>query len=820
MPVAASGGTMRSYEKLGLFYLGKIIDPRSGALTDEYLLYDSRDLLTHAVCVGMTGSGKTGLGIALLEEAAIDGVPVIAIDPKGDLGNLLLAFPDLAPADFRPWIDEDEARRRGMSPDDFARNEAERWRRGLAEWDQDGERIRLLQSSAEGALYTPGSTAGLPVSVVDSFSAPLLQANGDLEPLHERAGTLAAGLLGLLGIATDPLRSREHILIAGIFEQAWLSGGDTTLPALVQAIQSPPMGRVGVFDLESFYPAAERMQLAMMVNNLLAAPGFATWMAGEGLDVGRLLYDRQGKPRLSIFSIAHLSDNERMFFVTLLLNQVLGWARSRPGTTSLRAVLYMDEIFGFLPPVSEPPSKRPLLTLLKQARAYGLGIVLATQNPVDLDYKALSNAGTWFIGRLQTERDRDRLLDGLAGSMPAIQHEPGATEPAKIIASLSNRVFLMHNVHEDRPVLFGSRWALSYLAGPLTRAQIRRLMEERQAPSRPAAPALAPAAPVTTAALPARPAIPPGLKELYAPCGAAAPPAGEIVYHPFLYAAARVQIFNNKYGIAHSEVTRHILPLKPNVEQAPWEEALPLTIDPEGEPHAAHPSAGYLPLPTRLLEPRLLQESMRSYGDFLRLTRPLRLWRSPTFKLVSRLGESEREFRVRLQQTARERRDFELDRLRQSYAARIRTLQGRLLRAQERQAREQEQYQEQKAAAAISLGSTLLGALIGRRAISTGTLGRATTTARQASRISRQKQDIERAGEEAEALRRQLQEIEDQLRRESDRLALAFDSQTETLEEILIRPTKGDILLQACAIFWVPFLHSPDGRSEPLFAPA
>jgi hypothetical protein len=811
---------MKAYEKLGLFYLGKVIDRQSNALTSDYLMYDSRDLLTHAVCVGMTGSGKTGLCLAALEEAAIDGIPVIAIDPKGDLGNLLLTFPGLSPAEFRPWVNEEEAQRKGMSVEEFAASEAQRWRQGLAEWDEDGDRIRLLQSSAETALYTPGSTAGISVSIVDSFSAPAPALPSDLEPLRDRASTLTAGLLGLLGIAADPLRSREHILIASILEQAWLAGKDLTLASLIQAIQSPPLQRVGVFDLESFYPSTDRLQLAMMMNNLLAAPGFASWMEGETLDISRLLHNRQGKPRTCIFSIAHLSDNERMFFVTLLLNQILGWARSQAGTTSLRAVLYMDEIFGFLPPVVEPPSKRPLMTLLKQARAYGLGVVLATQNPVDLDYKALSNAGTWFIGRLQTERDRDRLLDGLSGTLGGGATQISSQESAQIISSLKNRVFLMHTVHEDHPVLFGTRWALSYLAGPLTRAQIRQLTEGQEVESAPA-----PQAPVTVEARAVdlsqaatdRIPLPAGLKELFAPLARPAAIPGEVTHHPFLYAAAKVQIVNNKYSIASSEVVQHILELEPNMVQAPWIQALPLTAGFEDLARVAPQDAQYLPLPTRLLQEKPLDGAMKGYIDFLYRQWPIRLWKSNTFKLVSQPGEAERDFRVRLQQLAREKRDFELDKLRQRYAVKVNSLQRQLLRAQERQAREQDQYTEQKASTVIALGSTLLGALIGRKAISTGTLGRATTAARQASRISREKQDIQRAEEEVRTVQQQLQEIDEQVRQESDQISLAYDPQAETLQEIVIRPAKADILLQTFGILWVPFLHSPAGKAEQLF---
>src|SRR5262245_54007566 len=538
---------MESFEKLGLFYLGKLVNPESGTLQKEYFLYDAKDLVTHAVCVGMTGSGKTGLCLGLLEEAAIDNIPAIIIDPKGDLGNLLLAFPDLRPGDFRPWVQEDQARKAGVSLDDYAAAEAEKWRKGLEEWGQDAQRIRTFKSAADFTIYTPGSTAGLAVSILKSFAAPA--PNTDLDILKDRIQTTASSLLGLVGIQADPLRSREHILIASILEQAWSSGKDLDLRALIQMIQKPPMPRIVVFDLETFFPAQERFQLALTLNNLLAAPGFEAWMEGEGLEIDRILYTQAGKPRMSIFSIAHLSDAERMFFVTILLNHVLGWMRSQPGTPSLRAILYMDEVFGFFPPISEPPSKRPLLTLLKQARAFGLGVVLATQNPVDLDYKGLSNAGTWFIGRLQTERDKDRLLEGLASAAGAQGAGFDPRTLAALISKLGQRVFLMQSVHEDRPAMFQTRWALSYLAGPLTRTQIKQLMQDQKPVSEAAS-----AAPADTRQIsePApdtsneRPQLPPDLRQFFAQAGS--PPAGEgrLAYHPYLYASAKVHMINNK----------------------------------------------------------------------------------------------------------------------------------------------------------------------------------------------------------------------------------------------------------------------------------
>src|SRR5512136_1404537 len=407
---------MQDFEKLGVFYLGRLYDMQSKSCLDDLLLYDSKDLVTHAICIGMTGSGKTGLCVSLIEEAAIDGIPTIAIDPKGDITNLLLTFPELRREDFAPWINQEDALKKGLSTDEYADQQAALWRNGLLKWGQDGKRIQRLHESADFTIYTPGSSAGLPISILKSFAAPPPSIRDDNELLQERITTTVTSLLGLLGINADPITSREHILISTILASSWQRGEDLDIGRIIQLIQNPPMTRIGMLDVESFYPSRDRFELAMKLNNLLAAPGFSLWLEGEPLDISRLLYSPNGKPRVSIFYIAHLNDAQRMFFVSLLLNQIVGWMRTQSGTTSLRSILYIDEVFGYLPPVANPPSKTPLLTLLKQARAFGLGVVLATQNPVDLDYKGLANTGTWFIGRLQTERDKARLLEGLEGA--------------------------------------------------------------------------------------------------------------------------------------------------------------------------------------------------------------------------------------------------------------------------------------------------------------------------------------------------------------------------------------------------------------------
>jgi DNA helicase HerA-like ATPase len=486
-------------ERLASFYLGQEYELAKGELLEQQVHYDARDLTTHAVCLGMTGSGKTGLGVLLLEEAALDGVPSLIIDPKGDMTNLLLTFPDMLPEDFRPWVNPDDARRKDLDLDTYAARMADLWRDGLAGTGQGPERIQRLKESAEFAIFTPGSSAGRQVSILDTLKAPSLSWDTDSELLRDKIESIVSALLGLVDVEADPVRSREHILLSNIFEHVWRAGEDLDLAQLILRVQKPPFSQLGVFPVETFYPEKDRMGLAMLLNGLIASPAFADWIQGEPLEIDRLLFGPSGKPQVSILYIAHLSDAERQFFITLLLEQVVSWMRAQSGTTSLRALVYMDEVFGYLPPhPGNPPTKKPMLTLLKQARAFGLGLILATQNPVDLDYKALSNAGTWFIGRMQADRDKQRLLDGLEG----VEVGGGGTSRAqfdRMISALKSRVFLLHNVHEGEPVVFQTRWAMSYLRGPLTRTQVQQLVGQQPvAPERAATPAAAGGIPART----------------------------------------------------------------------------------------------------------------------------------------------------------------------------------------------------------------------------------------------------------------------------------------------------------------------------------
>ncbi|MGD9307456.1 MAG: DUF87 domain-containing protein [Desulfobacterales bacterium] len=815
---------MNAYEKLGTFYLGKTYDMSSRKQLDELLLYDSKDLTTHAVIIGMTGSGKTGLGIALLEEALIDNIPIIAIDPKGDLPNLLLNFPQLHPDDFLPWINQQEALSQGLGPEQFARKQAELWRKGLAAWQQDSKRVARLNAAAEFAVYTPGSSAGLPVCVLRNFTPPPSDIIQDKDLLRERIQTTTTGLLALLGIDADPLTSREHILIANIFESFWAAGRGLDLAGLIRAIQSPPFERIGVMDLDSIYPTRERFELAMQLNNLLAAPGFEAWMEGEPLDIHRLLYTVEGKPRASIFSINHLSDAERMFFVSMLLNEIVSWTRLQPGTSSLRAILYMDEIFGYFPPVKNPPSKAPLLTLLKQARAFGLGVVLSTQNPVDLDYKGLSNTGSWFIGRLQTDRDKERVIEGLEGAATGTGFDRGRMQ--EILAGLGKRIFLLNNVHENAPVTFETRWVMSYLSGPLTRNQIKTLTALKK--SRATTPTLAPLpqAPVTDTPLssPASetdqtppaihepPVIPPGIRVFYLPASG----AGQgLLYYPAVAGWMDVHYSSARYKV---DLTKRIATAA-MLEEGPvvldWDQSEDLTAEANELEMSPFPDAAYAELPTAAKNTKAYSKWNKDLLRWVRQNRPLTLNFSKRMKLTSKPEESRSEFLSRVTQAAREQRDLKVEKLRRKYQSKYNTLNNRLMRAEQALMREQEQAKSKKIETAISFGTAILGAFMGRKAVSATSATRFGTAMKSAGRIRKERMDVARAQETAERVRQQIAELDDQLQNDIGMLEESFDPSNEILEEILIKPKSMDVTLEIFGLVWMPYRKDARGILSP-----
>lgn len=817
---SAGTGMAEDFEKLGVFYLGRPYDLATKQSKPGWLLYDSKDLVTHAVCVGMTGSGKTGLCLSLLEEAAIDNIPAIIIDPKGDLGNLMLTFPSLKGEDFQPWINEDDARKKGLSPSDYATSQAELWAKGLGSWQQDGARIQRLRDAAEVAIYTPGSNAGLPVSILKSFAAPAVDVREDGELFRERISTTVTSLLGLLGIDADPIQSREHILLSTILNHTWMKEQDLDLAALIHAIQSPPVSKIGVMDVDSFFPSKDRFALAMRLNNLLAAPGFQSWLEGEALDIQQLLYTSAGKPRLAIFSIAHLNDAERMFFVTLLLSQMVGWMRAQSGTTSLRALLYMDEIFGYFPPVANPPSKLPLMTLLKQARAFGLGVVLATQNPVDLDYKGLSNTGTWFIGRLQTERDKARVLEGLEGASSSAGKRFDRGRMEQTLAGLGARIFLMNNVHEDEPIVFETRWCLSYLRGPLTRTQIKMLMDpvrrETSGVKREASGVIS-SAPTASHLTPhaSRPILPPDVPQHFVPLRSSKADGSELVYLPLLLGSAQVRFSDTKSGIDTMQDVTALAPLTDGAVAVDWDHAIVSDLAVADLEQAPESSARFVPLPAAAGKAKSYTDWHKEFGGWLFRTQKVELLKSPSTKEVSKPGEPERDFRVRLQQSGREQRDKGAESLRQKYATKIATLQDRIRRAEQMKKRQQNESRSSQVQAAISVGASILGAFLGRKTISAVNIGRATTAVRSAGRVMKESKDVGQAEENVAALQQQLADLEAQFKSESEALAAATDPLNERLDSIAIKPTKANIAVKLVALAWTPHWRDSSGATSP-----
>jgi len=831
----------KDFEKLGVFYLGRRFDVASARTTSELLLYESRDLLTHAVCIGMTGSGKTGLCLTMVEEAAIDSVPVIAIDPKGDLANLLLTFPNLSAQEFRPWINEEEARLQKLSADEFAAQQAQLWTQNLRDWGQTKERIEKLHRAADFRVFTPGSSAGLPISIVQTLEAPAPEVVNDADAFRDLVASTASCLLSLVGTSDDPLRSREHILLSNILSVSWKNGKGLSLAQIIEQIQKPPLKQVGAIDIESFFPAKERFDMAMSINNLLAAPGFDAWLTGQPLKIESLLYSSKGKPQVSIISIAHLSDAERMFIVSLLLTQLVCWMRSQTGTSSLRAILYMDEIFGYLPPVKNPPSKLPLLTLLKQARAYGLGLLLASQNPVDLDYKALANSGTWFIGRLQTERDKMRVLDGLQSAVTEAGADFNRGSMEQIIAGLGRRQFLMNNVHDKHPEVFETRWTMSYLRGPLSRAQIKVLMDPVKKSlaqgNGESADTIFNASKVNVSAGKNRPALPPDVREFFRSPGsggagassasetgvragsgsAGVSPVSPISYKPYLFVSSMLHFVDAKKMIDQVVPKSFIREIITSGDVQSWSSAQEVPFKLEELSTEPLPAASFAELPSPLAVPKNYKMWTKEVLTWLEQTQRYYLLYCQPVKTYSLAGETEVAFRIRLQQKLSERRDEQTRKLKDKFLPKLNSLQEKIQAAQSKMQSQLAQSREQEIDSVINVGATILGAMIGRKPLNTTTVGRATSAARGAGRASRKKQEAVQAGETAASLQAQLEEMNRQFQADLAQVAEQTKLTDASFETVAVAPKKANIEIRAVGVLWLAYSGSagvPPGYFE------
>ncbi|WP_420641245.1 helicase HerA domain-containing protein [Candidatus Leptofilum sp.] len=824
----------------GKFYLGRVVDAQTNEKTDTPLLYDPDDLVTHAVVVGMTGSGKTGLCLDLLEEAALNKVPALMIDPKGDITNALMHFPDLAPADFQPWVNANEARREGKTVEQAADETAALWRNGLADWGIKPERIQKLKDSAQFAIYTPGSDAGLPVSILASLKAPDISWNDNRELLREKISGTVTALLGLVGLKDiDPVRAREHILLANIFEHAWSQGQDLDLASLIMQTQSPPFTKLGVFDVNTFFPEKDRFELAMMLNNILASPAFQAWIEGEPLDVGSLLYQPDGRPRHTIFYIAHLSEAERMFFVTLLYSAVESWMRAQKGSTTLRALVYFDEIFGYLPPTANPPSKEPMLRMLKQARAFGVGMVLATQNPVDVDYKALSNAGTWFIGKLGTEQDKARLLDGLttaaSGGFDRRVYDD-------LISALGKRVFLLRNVHDKQPSLFQTRWAMNYLAGPVTRDQIpalnalagvgeqlavignvaaRPLREQSSVSSEKLAattPALettqSPVSNLQSPELPgeaAKPGIPGRTEEYFLPqnltlseaakrdgrsLSTSAKAAG-ILYRPVLLAQASVMFSNRRYNLDHEVWQTAVVPEPDRRGVIRWQDYEASRIDDRQLDRTPVLDARFELLEAPLNDAKSVTAMKKDFADWIYRSLEIEVKANEELKIYGGPNVSIQEFAKECAEAGKEASDAESKKVAAQYEKKIDSLEGKLKREERELAEDEAEYDQRKREEAVTHAETLFSLFSKRRRSVSSSMTKRRMTAKA-------KADIEESKDQIEEYEKEIAELEEEAEEALAEIQAKWEAISNDMTAIPVTPAKSNINVSLFGVAWLP----------------
>ena len=811
-------------EKMGSFYLGAHYDLKTKEVIEESVNYDARDLTTHAVCVGMTGSGKTGLCIGLLEEAAIDKVPAIIIDPKGDMTNLLLQFGNLDVADFKQWINPDDASRKGMGVDEYAQATADKWTNGLASWGQGTDRIQMLKDSVDYTIYTPGSDSGIPINIMGSFAAPGVDFDSDAEMLRERIQGTVAALLGMINSNADPVRSREGILLSTLFEHYWRKQEDLDLTKIILGIQKPPVDKLGVFDVDTFFPEKDRFELSMEFNSLVASPQFSYWLQGDPLDIEKIYFTTEGKPRHSIFYIAHLSDSERMFFVTLLLNSLITWMRRQSGTTSLRSLVYFDEIFGYFPPTAEPPSKKPLLTILKQARAFGVGAVLVTQNPVDIDYKGLSNAGTWFIGKLQTERDKMRVLDGLKGAIAEAGSSDAKADFDQIISSLSSRVFLYHNVHEDEPVIYHTRWVMSYLRGPLTRPQVKELMSEKKKlqSTQPSIQDKAQSA-VSSATVgdtsDVTPSIDLAVPQMYFAVWKSASEAGhqlgsgenlKVIYEPYLLATGKVRFYDAKRGVDEVKEMAYMTTPPDEFGRTDWEHAVTLEAwDRSLGSKPDHPdnlAVYYATVPESMNSAKELSAVEKEFSDWLYHGQRLAIQEHKELKIFQESSESAESFRMRLIQAAREIRDEQMDDLQDKYEDRFDRLSDRIRREEHQLEQERSELRHRKTAEIVGVAETIFSVFVGgrRRRSFSG----ATTKSRMRQRASQRLQATEA---ELEELRKDYMELDNELKEKLDEITRKWDQVDEGISFHEVKPRRADVKVDHAMLVWQPFWVAPDG---------
>ena len=810
------------------FYLGRAYDPVTKTVSSEQLTYDPADLTTHAVVTGMTGSGKTGLCISLLEEAALKGIPAIIIDPKGDLTNLLLHFPDLAPQDFQPWIDAEQARRSGKTIEQVATETATTFREGLSEWGLGAQDISRLETSVKFAIYTPGSDSGIPVSVLASLAAPNIPWDENREVLREKIVSTVTALLGLVGYEDiDPLRSREHMLLSNIFENAWSDGKNVDFKELILQIQTPPFDKIGAFEVSKLFPEKDRMELAMALNSVLVSSAFEPWLEGRPLDIQTMLYGDGDQPQHSIFYLAHLPENQKMFFVTLLLSAVEMWMRSQNGTSVLRSLIYMDEIYGFLPPISNPSSKAPLLRMLKQARAFGVGMVLGTQNPADIDYKGLSNAGTWFVGKLQTEQDKNRLLDGLVNASGGVSR----SEIDGLLSSLRKREFVLHNIHAKQPVVFQTRWTMNFLAGPQTRNRISELNQLADFDLTPAT-----VVPRATVALSkgairsdssaTKPFIPASVNEYFLPNNLTLPSgfnAAErpmpvdvqiegFVYRPALMASAQVRFLDRKLGV-DSEIIRAAFVEDPEKRgSVRWENFMFNGHALENAEKSPAPSSRFGTIDAPLNDARLMSALEKDFEDWAYRTSSVKARANDALKVYAGPDISRAEFMRACADAASKKRDAEIAKESAKFDRQLRTLKDKKSR-EERELREDEEELSHRKweEAGTHLENIFGGGKRGRRRVSSSLSKRRMT--------EKAKADVEESLDAIEDYEAQIDQLRERREEVIQEINDKWGDIVNDITDITVTPKKTDVFVNLFGVAWVPYYVVQSG-TETIEVPA
>ena len=778
------------YEKLKLFYIGK--EKIDGQITP--LVYQNKDLLTHAAIIGMTGSGKTGLGVTLLEEAAIDAIPSIIIDPKGDMTNLLLNFPELNPSDFEPWLDDSEVSNSGGTKEELAIKVSNSYKEGIQRDFQDLSRVKKLKDSADFTIYTPGSSAGVQVSILSSFKAPTIEILEDMELFSNIINSTVHSILSLIDNKSDET-SKESILLASIFTSYFKEQKDLTLEELITLIVTPPFSKIGVFDLETFFPQSDRLKFALKINTIIASPSFSTWLEGESLDISKMLYSQSGKAKVNIFSIAHLNDSQRMFFVTILLNQILAWMRRQEGTTSLKALLYMDEIFGYFPPQANPPSKQPMLTLLKQARSFGIGVILSTQNPVDIDYKGLSNIGTWFIGRLQTKQDIEKVIDGLSS---ASENGLNKQELSLALGTLAKRNFIMKNINEESIKTFETRWALSYLKGPLSKDAIKKLMENKKNNS------------------------PKNLEEKKSEVnepfidvskGKSKPVIVSSIKEKYSYSSQNNAYYMQGYLLfscsVHYLYTLKNVDLKENINFKIYldEKATEINFDEKEDvliysfDEKEKPNSFYYELPSFIQNEKELKLLERDFADYVYRNFKLTLYKNDTLKISSKQYESLDDFKIRIQDRLNEQIDEKIENLKQKFEKENTLLEQKISKLFEKLKKEEQDSISATTNSIISIGTSILGAFFGKSS-KTAIISKVATSSRGVSKALKERSDIKTVQGEIDDLQSLQDGLEEKLKIEIEKINDEFNISKYTIEEFFIKPKRTDIYDIKIELLW------------------